>query len=117
MSAESSKQRRAFSVLQHRGRIECGGTAFFARGLTRALRSPMDEPNLAQALTHGLHSYPARMHPAMARSLIHLLSPGSILDPFCGSGTTLVEGRFAGKKSVGVDINPLAVLVAKAKTW
>jgi SAM-dependent methyltransferase len=117
MSAESTKQRRAFSVLQHRGRIECGGAAFFARGLTRALRAPMDEPNLAQALTHGVHSYPARMHPAMARALVHLLAPRSVLDPFCGSGTTLVEGRFAGHKSVGVDINPLAVLVARAKTW
>ena len=37
---------------------------------------------------HGIHSYPARMHPPVARKLIKMYaSEGSlVLDPFCGSG-------------------------------
>jgi len=38
------------------------------------------------------------------------------LDPFCGSGGVLVEAKLLGRNSVGVDINPLAVIIAKAKT-
>lgn len=40
-----------------------------------------------------------------------------IVDPFCGSGTALVEARAAGVAGVGVDLNPLAVMLARAKTW
>jgi hypothetical protein len=40
-----------------------------------------------------------------------------MVDPFCGSGTSLVEARACGWPSVGTDLNPLAVLVARAKTW
>jgi site-specific DNA-methyltransferase (cytosine-N4-specific) len=42
-------------------------------------------------------------------------SEDKILDPFCGSGTTLVEAKLAGKPSMGVDINPLAVMISKSK--
>jgi SAM-dependent methyltransferase len=45
------------------------------------------------------------------------IGPATILDPFCGAGTVLVEARAAGARAVGVDANPLAVLVARAKTW
>jgi DNA modification methylase len=69
-------------------------------------------------LTHKLHDYPARMIPQIAQRLIERYSPvrGKILDPFCGSGTTLVEARLADRNSVGNDINPLAVLLAKVKS-
>jgi len=68
-------------------------------------------------LTHGIHEYPARMIPQIAKRLILRYSPkgGKILDPFCGSGTTLVEARLACRYSIGVDINPLAVLLSKVK--
>lgn len=39
-----------------------------------------------------------------------------ILDPFCGSGTTLLACRELGKQSIGFDVSPLAVLASKAKT-
>jgi len=69
-------------------------------------------------LTHKLHDYPARMIPQISQRLIDRYSPkrGKILDPFCGSGTTLVEARFANRNAVGNDINPLAVLIAKVKS-
>jgi tRNA G10 N-methylase Trm11 len=39
-----------------------------------------------------------------------------LLDPFCGSGTSLVEARLAGLAAVGIDLNPFAVLLARANT-
>jgi site-specific DNA-methyltransferase (cytosine-N4-specific) len=38
-----------------------------------------------------------------------------ILDPFCGSGTTLVESAIHGVESVGIDINPLAIFISTTK--
>lgn len=68
-------------------------------------------------LTHGMHVYPARLMPQVARKAIDLYSePGdTVLDPFCGSGTVLVEARANARNAVGADLNPLAVLIAKVK--
>ena len=68
--------------------------------------------------THSFDSYPAKMLPHMARFLVEKTSqPGqTILDPFCGSGAVLVESMMASRNALGVDLNPLAVLLAKAKT-
>jgi hypothetical protein len=68
---------------------------------------------------HAVHPYPAKFIPQIPRTLIELFHPGDdspVLDPFCGSGTTLVEAYTAGIPSVGVDLNPLATLLAKVKT-
>lgn len=40
-----------------------------------------------------------------------------MLDPFCGSGTVLVEAMLAGREAIGTDLNPLAVMLARAKTF
>lgn len=68
-------------------------------------------------LTHGFHAYPARMHGGLARALLASFGTpgGTLLDPFCGSGTTLVEARVAGMAAVGVDLNPVALHVATTK--
>lgn len=68
--------------------------------------------------THGYHTYPAMMIPQVARRLIRLYGkPGqTLLDPFCGSGTSLVEARLAGLHAYGVDINPFAIFLARTKT-
>lgn len=65
----------------------------------------------------GYHWYPARFVPQLAGILIGYLSePGqTIIDPFCGSGTTLVEAYKFGRKAIGIDLNPVAVLMTKAK--
>src|SRR5690349_2261633 len=39
-----------------------------------------------------------------------------VLDPFCGRGTTLYAARLTGRQAVGIDINPVAVAIARAKT-
>jgi len=69
-------------------------------------------------LTHGLHPYPAKFIPHIPRELVAALAlPGwPVLDPMCGSGTTLVEAALQGHTAIGIDINPIAVLAARAKT-
>lgn len=68
-------------------------------------------------ITHGYHRYPAKFIPQLAEKLISELSkPGDlVVDPFMGSSTTLVEAKISGRPSVGVDINPVAQLIAQAK--
>jgi DNA modification methylase len=77
-----------------------------------------DEIPKATYLTHGFDRYPAKMIPHMARFLIEKISePGHvILDPFCGSGAVLTEALLCRRHAIGVDINPLATLIAETKT-
>ena len=68
---------------------------------------------------HGIHPYPARFIPQLPRQLINFLRPprsGVIFDPFCGSGTTMVEAQALGFRSVGIDLNPIATLLTRVKT-
>ena len=69
--------------------------------------------------THCYHNYPAMMIPQIARKLICDYRPNDalnmILDPYMGSGTTLVEAAIKGINSVGIDINPLARFIAEVK--
>lgn len=68
-------------------------------------------------LTHSIHPYPAKFIPQIPNMLIQELSSfgETILDPFCGSGTSLVEARRLGRHAMGVDANPLACLISRAK--
>ena len=67
--------------------------------------------------THGIHPYPAMMIPQVARRLIAERGQNAkqALDPFCGSGSVLLEFKLAGIDCFGVDINPLAVMVSQVK--
>ena len=69
-------------------------------------------------LTHGLHPYPAKFIPQIPNVLVQELSSvgETIGDIFCGSGTTLLEALQLKRHAVGIDANPLAVLISKAKT-
>ena len=69
-------------------------------------------------MTHGLHAYPARMIPQIAQRLIHRYSEAgnTVWDPFCGSGSALVESMLADRDSIGTDLNPFAVFLSKVKT-
>lgn len=71
-----------------------------------------------QSLTHGIHPYPAKYIPQIPAALLDYLSlpAGSIvLDPFCGSGTTLLEANIRGLDAVGIDSNPIAALISRTK--
>jgi len=70
------------------------------------------------SLTHGFHKYPAKFIPHIPKWAISSYlngNKGTILDPFCGSGTTLVEGVLAGHNVVGIDIDPLSTFISKVK--
>ena len=70
------------------------------------------------AATHWIHWYPARMfHRIPAEILASLTADGlTVLDPFCGSGTVLLEAALRGHSAIGIDINPIARLISKVKT-
>lgn len=77
-----------------------------------------NESDPARTTVHGFHTYPARMHPDTAARLVLAFVPpkGRVLDPFCGSGTVLVEALVHGFRPFGTDLNPLAVRLARCKT-
>lgn len=68
--------------------------------------------------THGIHRYPAKFIPQIPGFCIQSYSKvgDKVLDPFMGSGTTLLESYILGRHSYGVDIHPLANMIAKVKT-
>ena len=75
--------------------------------------------NAEQDALTNIHPYPARFIPDIPRTLITILGcdeDSVVLDPFCGSGTTLVEANRAGMDAVGVDLNPIACLISSVKT-
>lgn len=64
-----------------------------------------------------VHPYPARFIPELPALALDCLRPnGPVLDPFCGSGTTLVEAVRRGQQAIGVDLNPIACLMSRVKT-
>jgi DNA modification methylase len=71
-----------------------------------------------RAYTHSIHPYPAMMIPQVAGRLIDMYAKPKtvVLDPFCGSGSVLLEAFTRGYDSYGVDINPLSLLISKVKT-
>src|SRR5215831_10256587 len=60
-----------------------------------------------------IHPFPARMAPGIAlEALAKSKSQLRVLDPMAGSGTVLAVARAKGHRAFGVDIDPLAVLLA-----
>ena len=69
-------------------------------------------------LSHSIHRYSGKFIPFIARSVIELVSQEgeTILDPYMGSGTTVLEALLLKRIALGVDMNPLGVLISKVKT-
>lgn len=72
-----------------------------------------------QYLTHNIHRYSGKFIPQIAQQVIQLLtSPGdTILDSYMGSGTTLLEAQLSNRNAIGIDLNPLAVLISQVKNF
>jgi hypothetical protein len=118
MSEPVIKRRRSLTNVG--GEIDRGGderaSEMLAHAVDVAPTAEADAPDRAHV--HGFHAYPARAHPVTARRLVEAFAPakGLVLDPFCGSGTILIEAMLAGRNALGTDLNPLAVMLARAKT-
>ena len=69
-------------------------------------------------LTHDFHPYYAAFPPKIPREIIDIFSceHDVVLDNFCGGGTALVEALLLRRNAIGVDISPLACLIARVKT-
>lgn len=69
-------------------------------------------------ITHSYYTYPAKFIPQLAQRLIEENSKEGdvIIDPFMGSGTTIVEALVHNRIAIGTDINEIAHLAAKVKT-
>ena len=68
--------------------------------------------------THGLFPYRGKFHPQMIKALINImgLKRGDlILDPMMGSGTTLIEARLMGVRSIGIDTSPFCRFMTQVK--
>jgi methylase of polypeptide subunit release factors len=104
------------------------GREISSEGYTRVEKLPrvveqgvsywIDSPNGRQELTHQLFRFPAKFHPPVVRwALGNYGRKGSVvLDPFTGSGTVQVEALVRDISSIGIDIDPLACLIARTKT-
>ena len=91
------------------------------RGILREAVAAADweQPNAdTRYLTHDIHRYSGKFIPQIARAAIELLTePGDlVVDPYVGSGTTLLEAALTDRRSLGVDMNPIAVRISEAKT-
>jgi len=68
---------------------------------------------------HNLFRYPAKLIPEIAITFLneeYIPKNGVVLDPFCGSGTVMIEAQKLGYNAIGIDINPLSFLISKVKT-
>ncbi|HLF44631.1 MAG TPA: DNA methyltransferase [Acidimicrobiia bacterium] len=81
-------------------------------------RAPVSLGTRRTGSPHEFYRYPARFSPRFAAAAIeHFSLPGdTVLDPFVGGGTTLVEGMRLGRATIGADLNPLATFVTRVKT-
>lgn len=83
-------------------------------------RSLVPELSKLERYTHLIHSYPAKL---LANIPFYFLATnelcpqkGTVLDPFCGTGTVLLEANLSGRKAFGSDANPLGGLITAVKT-
>lgn len=67
---------------------------------------------------HGIHEYRGKYNPQIVRAIgniIGLKDNSWIIDPFCGSGTTILEAVHCRWNALGIDLNPLSILITKSK--
>ena len=84
----------------------------------RLVPSRLPNKRCLRYATHGLHEYRGKFFPQLVRAFMNIAKlpkDAVVLDPMCGSGTTLVEARLSGRKCYGLDMNPLSVFVSHVK--
>lgn len=83
-------------------------------------RELVPEKGISDRFTHLIHPYPAKLYPNIPYFLLasDVFCPekGLVLDPFCGTGTVLLEAILSKRNAIGADSNPIARLIAETKT-
>jgi site-specific DNA-methyltransferase (cytosine-N4-specific) len=98
----------------------CGSAGFLetVQGqLERVARSGRNR-QATRYSAHGLHEYKGKFNPQVARAVLNIFGverEDLVFDPFCGSGTALLESAHLGAIGFGTDPNPLAVFLANTK--
>lgn len=88
-----------------------GGSSTESQKVRRAKKTTL-------SLSHDLHIYKAKFFPRMVRALLNIFAgkeQALVVDPYCGSGTALLEGALLGHRCVGVDLDPICALISRAK--
>jgi len=89
-----------------------------AEALAELLKSPFEFHSQSSSYsTHSFHAYAAKFPPQLPRVFIEELTEPEevVLDPMMGSGTTLVEALLCGRRTIGCDLDPLAVKIGRIK--
>lgn len=123
-NAQGSKQASAISEnkpweFDEQYRLLCEQYVESGQPITVNFRELVPVAAGADRATHLIHPYPAKLLvniPLFFANCSQLSKQGdTILDPFCGTGTVLLEAVLAGRRAVGADSNPLARLISKVK--
>lgn len=87
-------------------------------GRGRLVQPWRNSSHLQEYPLHRMMSRVGSFPPSLARYFIALYSKPNdvILDPFCGKGTSLLEAALMGRRAIGGDISPEAVISTRAKT-
>lgn len=89
------------------------------RSLTKLLSTDLDfHRDASNYASHALHAFAAKFPPQLPRIFIEGLTQRgeTVMDPMMGSGTAIVEAFLRGRRAVGFDIDPLALLICRVKT-
>lgn len=85
-------------------------------GMTKKATDVLDIPAINN-MANERAGWPTQKPLALLRMLVGACCPpeGRVLDPFCGSGTTLVAAVGLGRKAIGIDVNPAAVEISTTR--
>jgi hypothetical protein len=89
------------------------------RSLARLLSTDLDfHEDASNYASHALHAFAAKFPPQLPRVFIEGLTQRgeTVMDPMMGSGTAIVEAFLCGRRAVGFDIDPLALMICRVKT-
>jgi DNA modification methylase len=112
--AEICSNSKAELILSKNAKCSCRSLEF----------STSAKKNSSMPHVHSFHKYKAKFFPRLVRFIINYVNPNLktnssgeliILDPYVGSGTTLVEASLLGFNSIGIDIDPLSCLISQTK--
>jgi DNA modification methylase len=86
------------------------------RGQTKKATDEIDVPSINN-MAHERTGYPTQKPLALLEMLVQACCPrdGTVLDPFCGSGTTLVAAAKLDRRWLGIDVNEHAVRIARGR--